>query len=349
MSDNELTRRLGLQHPVIQGPFGGGYSTVRLASAVSNLGGLGSMGVQQLDPAGIEQVGRELRAATERPFGLNLWISDHDPGGLDPDPATLERARRLFEPWFRELGRDVPAPPARYGQRFSEQIPALLEARPAVFSFVFGVPPAPVLAECRRLGILSAGCATTLDEARALDEAGVDLIVASGCEAGGHRPSWLARAEDSLLGTLALVPQVADRVRAPVIAAGGVVDGRGLRAVLELGAQAAQVGTAFLACEESGASPAHRQALLSPGAERTALSRGFSGRLARGLRGRFLDEMTARTGELAPFPVQAWFQARFREAALAAGREDLVPYYAGQAAPNLRHTSVPALMAALSR
>jgi nitronate monooxygenase len=210
---------------------------------------------------------------------------------------------------------------------------------------VFGVPAPAILAACKRRGIVTVGAATSIAEGRALDEAGVDLIVATGAEAGGHRPSFLARAEDSLMGTLALVPQIADRVKAPVIAAGGIVDGRGIRAVLALGAEAAQLGTAFLATDVSGATPAHRALLFSGRAEHTVLTRAFSGRLARGLANRWTREQTAAA---LPFPLQNWLLGQLRPAAIAAGVTDLISLWSGQAAPLLRHHTVPALMAALT-
>lgn len=348
MTATEATRRLGIDLPLVQGPFGGGLSTTRLAATVSNLGGLGSFGAHHLQPHELGGVASELRSLTARPFALNLWVSDHDPGGLTPGRDDLDRMWRVLAPYFRELGVERPEPPERFQPRFDEQVEALLEARPPVFSFIFGVPSTKILAECRRRGIVTSGAATTIAEARALDEAGVDLIVATGFEAGGHRPSFLARAEDSLMGTFALTPLVADRVKAPVIAAGGIADGRGVRAALTLGAQAAQLGTAFLACEESGTTDEHRALLFSERAEATALTRAFSGRLARGLRNRFVDELGPRAGELAPYPLTGWFVSRLRPAAVKAKRTDLVSLWGGQIAPNLRHRSASALMAALA-
>ncbi|MGH6930404.1 MAG: NAD(P)H-dependent flavin oxidoreductase, partial [Dongiaceae bacterium] len=230
---------------------------------------------------------------------------------------------------------------------FDQQIEALLEARPPVFSFVFGIPAPAILEACRARGIVTLGAATSIAEAQALDDAGVDLIVATGFEAGGHRPSFIARAEDSLMGTFALTQLVAARVKAPVIAAGGIVDGRGIRAALALGAQAAQIGTAFLACAESGTTDAHREALFGERAEDTMLTRAYTGRLARGLRNRWVEEMAPRTATLPPFPVQSWFVSRLKAAAMKAGRTELVPLYGGQIAPNLRHRTAPALMDAL--
>lgn len=344
---NDAVRRLGIRHPIIQGPFGGGFSTARLAATVSNMGGLGSFGAHHMAPEEIGRTANDIRALTSHPFALNLWVSDHDPGGLELGPEEFERVFRIFEPYFRELGVEKPTLPEHFHHPFERQVEALIEAGPPIFSFVFGVPRAPILAECRRRGIVTIGAATSIAEARMLDDAQVDLIVATGFEAGGHRPSFLARAEDSLMGTFALTQLVADRVRAPVVSAGGIVDGRGVRAVLALGAQGAQIGTAFLACEESAATAEHREILFSAQAEGTMLTRAFTGRLARGVRNRWTEEMADRTGEFPPFPIQGWFMSKLRPAAVKAGRTDLVSLWSGQGAPNLRHRTAPSLMNAL--
>jgi nitronate monooxygenase len=344
---NDAARRLGVSHPIVQGPFGGGLSTPELAAAVSNLGGLGSYGAHLLEPDEIGLLVAELRRRTSHPFAVNLWVSDHDPGGWEPSQADFERACGVFEPWFRELGLGRPEPPASYHPRFDDQVEAVLDARPAVFSFVFGIPSAAILAECKRRAIVTIGAATTLAEARALDEAGVDLILATGFEAGGHRPSFLARPEESLMGTLALTRLVADRVQAPMIAAGGIVDRRGIRAAMALGAQAAQLGTAFLACTESGTTDAHRAVLIGASSERTVLTRAYTGRLARGIPNRLTAQIEKHLADLPPFPAHAWFVSRMKAAAAEAGRTDLVPLYAGQAAPNLRHRTTADLMSAL--
>lgn len=343
----QAVQRLGIQHPIIQGPFGGGISTVELVSAVSNRGGLGSFGAHIVAPEDIGTLRAEIGKATSSPFALNLWVSDHDPGGLHLSQEEFDRYFPIFEPYFNELGLEKPEPPELYHYRFEEQVEALLEARPPVFSFVFGVPSDKVLAECKRRRILTAGAATTIAEAEALDAAGVDLIVATGFEAGGHRPSFLAAAEDSLFGTLALTQIIEERVKAPVVSAGGIADSRGVRAALELGAQAAQIGTAFLACAESGTTDAHRTLLHGDTLLDTALSRSFTGRLARVIPNRLYDELRPKADELPPFPVQGWFISKIKAAAMAANRSDLITLYSGQIAPNLRHRNVPDLMDAL--
>jgi nitronate monooxygenase len=344
----DLVTKLEISHPIVQGPFGGGLSTTKLASVVSNRGGLGSYGAHILEPAQIGPLVGELRALTTSPFALNLWVSDEDAGGRDVDLATFERVLAIVRPYLRELGIDEPSyPPPAFHPRFDEQIDALLEARPPVFSFVFGIPAPPVLAACRERHIVTVGAATSVDEAVALEAAGVDVIVATGFEAGGHRPSFLRRAEDSLMGTFALTQLVSRRVKVPVIAAGGVVDGRGVRAAITLGASGAQLGTAFLACEESGAASLHRDALFGSGAERTVLTRAFSGRLARGIENRWTREMQTRLAELPPFPMQSWLASLLKAPALAASRVDVVSLWSGQIAPNLKHRNAERLMDSL--
>jgi nitronate monooxygenase len=226
--------------------------------------------------------------------------------------------------------------PQKFGQRFEDQVEAVLECKPPVFSFVFGIPSADILESCRRAGTITAGAATTVDEAIAMDNAGVDVIVASGFEAGGHRVSFLRSAEDSLMGTMALIPQVRDRVRAPVIAAGGIADARGIVAALSLGADAVQIGSAFLACDESNANSAHRAELHGERARETVLTRVFSGRLARGIRNRMAEEL-AEKGPPLPYPIQNWFTSSFKPQAAEQGRADLMSLWAGQAAPLIRH------------
>lgn len=342
-----VTRRLGIDLPIIQGPFGGGLSSVELVAAVSDFGGLGSFGVHHLDAEGIQQTAQAIRAKTSRPFALNLWI----PFEQSEDPPLSETAFsqnvERMRPYFDELGLAAPTSPERFWPRYETQVEALLAVRPAAFSFVYGIPSADILRRCRALGIATLGTATTPDEARALEAAGVDLIVATGFEAGGHRVSFLRSAEDSLTGTFALIPQVADAVKVPVIAAGGIADGRGIAAALALGAQAVQIGTAFLACAESNAGELHREKLFSADAQHTGLTRAFSGRLARGIRNRFMDEMRPHQYALPPYPIQNWFTAQLKKAAIAQGRTDLMSLWAGQGAPLLKHRSAPELLKAL--
>ena len=335
------TDLLGIDVPIVLGPFGG-VSSVELAALVSNRGGLGSFGMYGYEADRITRTIEQLRAATERPFAVNVWIplgGDHD---LRPTQEEFERYLEPLAPYFAELGLPLPERPDRYLPPYEEQLEAIFAARPPVLSFVFGVPDPGVLDRARELGIRTIGTATTVEEARALDAAGLDLIVATGMEAGGHRVSFLRAAEDSLVGTLALVPQVVDAVRAPVIAAGGIADGRGIAAALTLGAGAVQLGSVFLATEQSAAPAVHRAALRGRPTH-TVLTRAFSGRLARGIPNRLVEQ----TEQVAPFPVQNWLTGRFRPTAGERGVADLVSLWAGQGSGLIRHTDAGELFDAL--
>jgi nitronate monooxygenase len=347
--ETAITRRLKLDAPIIQGPFGSGLSSVDLAVAVSESGGLGSFGVHHLDGAGIRAVAAGIRARTNRAFALNLWVPHQ---GADDPPlsdAQWNSAVELLRPWFDELRVPVPDRPKRFMPRYDEQLETVLELAPPVFSFVFGVPSPEVLERCRARGTCSIGAATTGDEAKLLADSGVDAVVATGFEAGGHRVSFLREPEDCLTGTLALVPQVLDTVKVPVIAAGGIADARGVSGVLQLGAHAAQVGTAFLACEESNASPLHRQMLFSDAARRTTLTRAFTGRLARSIHNEFIEKLQDAAGQLPPYPVQAWLTGRLKEAAVRQGRRDAMSLWSGQGAPLLKHRRAAELFESLVR
>jgi len=224
-----------------------------------------------------------------------------------------------------------PAPPAAFIPAFDTQLDAVLDAAPAVVSFVYGVPSPEVVDRAHRRGAHVIATATTVAEARALDEAGVDAIVASGAEAAGHRVSFLRPAEQSLVGVISLIPQVVDAVRAPVIAAGGIADRRGVAAAFALGASGVQVGTAFLRTRESAVPESHRRAIADASDTDTVLTRAMSGRLARGIPNRAMREIES-TGLLAPFPAQNWLTGAFRTAAAQQDRGDLLSLWAGQSA-----------------
>src|SRR3977135_3853861 len=278
---NRLTEKLGIDYPIIQGPLGG-LSSQKLTAAVSNFGGLGSFGAHSLTPGAIKEVIAEIRSLTSKPFAMTLWVSMDDEGARTSDQDAFNRSLAPLAAHFAALGAPRPEYQPYSEIRFEDQARALLDEKVPVFSFIYGIPPQEILEECRAKHIVTIGTATTPEEGAALQEAGVDAVVASGFEAGGHRSSFLRAAEDSLTGTFSLLPQIADVVNVPVIAAGGIADARGVGAALAFGAEAVQMGTVFLACEESGASLLHRQALRGKKAGHTALTKGFTGRLARG-------------------------------------------------------------------
>ncbi len=345
-NQTRLTDRFGIEYPIVQGPLGG-LSSQRLAAAVSNFGGLGSFGALSKTPPEITDVIAEIRSLTSRPFAVNLWVSMEDEGARSSDEAAFNRSLAPLMDDLAELG--VPRPTHRpYSPtRFEVQARALLDSNVPVFSFIFGIPPREILDECRAKGIITVGTATTPEEAVALEQAGVDAIVASGFEGGGHRGSFLRSAEDSLTGTISLVPRIVDLVDVPVIAAGGIADGRGIVAALALGAAGVQMGTVFLVCAESGASPLHKKALLGPEAGHTSLTRGFSGRLARGIHNRLLEQVNQTGVEILPYPLQRALVRNLATAAEAAGRADLMPLWAGQSAPLLGFTDVEKLLSSL--
>ncbi|MGC1258373.1 MAG: nitronate monooxygenase [Candidatus Acidiferrales bacterium] len=344
---NRLAAKLGIEYPIIQGPFGG-FASQRLTAAVSNFGGLGSLGALNLSPEAIKDVVAEIRTLTAKPFAMNLWVSMEDDGARRSDESAFRRSLSPIAAHFAELGAALPEyKPYSPTLRFEEQARALLDAKVPVVSFIFGIPPREILDECRATGIVTIGAATTPDEAAALRDAGVDVIAASGFEAAGHRGSFLRAAEDSLTGTMALVPQIVDIVDVPVIAAGGIADARGVIAAMALGAEAVQMGTVFLSCDGSGASRLHRELLLTKKAGHTGLTRGFTGRLARGVRNRLMEDLNREGTEILPYPLQRGLVRNLTMEAEAAGRPDLVPMWAGQSANLVACTDVAAFLKSL--
>ncbi len=328
---NRLTETIGIDYPIIQGPLGG-LSSQRLTAAVSNFGGLGSFGALNLSPEDIKDVISQIRSLTAKPFAVNLWVSMEDESAQASEEAAFNRSVVPLANYFEELNAPSPEYKPYSPLKFEDQARVLLEEKVPVFSFIFGIPPKEILDECRAKGIVTIGTATTPDEGVALRDAGVDAIVASGFEAGGHRGSFLRAAEDSVTGTFSLIPRIVDVVDVPVIAAGGIADARGVIAAFVLGAEAVQMGTAFLTCEESGASRIHREALMQRKAEYTGLTKAFTGRLARGIQNRLMSELNQKRAEILPYPLQRMLVRNLSIAADAAGRTDLMPLWAGQSA-----------------
>jgi nitronate monooxygenase len=343
----KVTELLDIGYPIMQGPFGGNFSTVELVSTVSNAGGIGGYGAYTLSPQEIIEVNDKIRSATAKPYNINLWVSDNDvPEGTVTD-EEYEQTKKIFKPYFDEAGIALPQKPAPFKSRFENQVQVILDIRPKLFSFVFGIPSTTILEQCRKSGIKTAGAATTLDEALALENAGVDMIIASGFEAGGHRPSFLAPAEHSTTSGFVLLQLIREKVKTPVIAAGGIANGRGVSAALILGADAVQIGTAFLGTEESGALPIHRQMLLSGSSKSTTLSRAFTGRLGRGFTTDLAINLAGKEEHFLPFPLQATFMSTLRKAAIEKQKWDLLLFWGGQIAPVLHHTKADRLMRSL--
>jgi nitronate monooxygenase len=334
----------GTAVPITQAPMAGETDRPALTAAVSNAGGLGSIGGAYLAPDALRERIRAVRALTDRPFAVNLFIPV---GDEDETPERVARAWTLLSPWRARygIGDDRPA----LGMPdFEGQFAVVLAEKPAVFSFTFGRLSPDHVRALRAAGIVSVGAATTVAEAEALEADGVDAIVAQGAEAGGHRGSFLAPAGHSLIGLMALIPAMVDRVGIPVIAAGGIMDGRGIAAALMLGAQGAQLGTAFLVTPESGAPEAWKNAILTGAADATSVTCVYSGRHARGVRNAMMDDLERNVAELPGFPAMNGLTRAIRGAAGKIGDKDGLSLWAGQAAPLARALSAGNLVRVLS-
>ncbi|WP_298213067.1 nitronate monooxygenase [Acidovorax sp.] len=357
LSSSPITARLGLALPIVQGPMTGS-DTPALAAAVSQAGGLGMLGCGMRSPAAMTEAAAEVRRRTDKPFGMNLFVQTTP----TPDEATVLAALQRLAPLYAEFGL-VPERPAQWCEDFAAQFEALVAARPTVASFTFGILSAAQVARLQAAGSYVIGTATTVAEARAWAAVGADAVCASGMESGGHRGTFLSPGHDapppggpsvddfeaSMVGTLTLVRQCADALSIPVIAAGGIMDGRGIAGALALGAQAVQMGTAFLACPESGIGPAYRTALTQAGATDTRTTRIFSGRPARGIVNTMMDRLRADERTVPPYPIQNALTGALRRAAAQAGRADHLSLWAGQGVAQVRPLPAAELMAVLEQ
>lgn len=335
-------RLLGTEHPIVLGPMAGGPSTQPLAAAVSNAGGLGSLGAGYVAPERLRQDIRDLRSLTPRPFAVNLFA----PEPVTPDPEQVARALETIRPYRSEVGLGFQEPPERFGEDFGEQLDVVVAEQVDVFTFTFGLLRPEDVERLQRGGCRVGGTATTVREAKALEASGVDFICAQGAEAGGHRGSFLASPGDDLIGLVALVPQIRDAVSLPVVAAGGIADGRGVAAALVAGACAAQLGTAFLLCPEAGTSPAYREAIRRAEPDETVITDVFSGRRARGVRNRFAREL-AGWRDHPPYPVLNALTRELRQRAAEEGRAEFLSLWAGQAVGLRREVPAGELVALL--
>lgn len=326
-----LSAKLGLASPIIQAPMAGGPSSQELVAACSAAGVLGSFGFAYTQPEDMKKQSTWVRAKTDRPFGINLFTSAQ-PGQID---AGAQRgALDAVAGYYKEMG--LPAPEvvsAPYAPDLEAQLAAVEEIAPRVFTVHLSDLPEKNLRKLKARNILLGGSATCVAEAQRLESLGFDFVIAQGGEAGGHRGSYLRDPYQSLTGTLALVRLVARAVKLPVVAAGGIMDGAGIAAVLALGAQLAQLGTAFVPCPESGAPQIHKDLILKSKEDNTQLTEKFSGKPARGLSNRFLAEMAAKNAPQLAFPAQNAVTGRLRQASAKAGKPDFIALWAGQAVP----------------
>ena len=341
----DFPQNLKIKHPIIQAPLAGGGDTPELVAAVSNAGGLGFIGAGYLSPEQITQAARNVKSNTSRPFGINLFA----PAAPVSASISQDVAIRRVAPYFSELGLPAPSLAAGPSFTFYGQLAAALESGASVFSFTFGLLPSEAMQSLKQKKIFIMGTATTVDEAIELEKAGADAVVAQGSEAGGHRGTFRGDFGAAMIGTISLVPQIVDAVRVPVIASGGIMDGRGIAAALALGASAVQLGTAFLTCSESGVPDAYREAILNAMEDQTRITRAFSGRPARGIVNRFMTEVESG-GEkeaILPFPLQNALTRPLRTAAAKSGRAEFLSLWAGQGVRLARRQSAAELVARL--
>ncbi len=339
--------RLGLTIPIVQAPMAG-VSTPDMAAAVSNAGGLGSIAIGATDVGGARAMIEETRSRTTRAYNVNVFVH----ATAKADAATEAEWLAALRPLFQRFGADPPEALGTIYKSFNdddEMLAMLVDTAPPVVSFHFGLPGADRIAALRHVGCVLLATATSPAEARAVEAAGIDIVVAQGWEAGGHRGAFDPAAPDDRLGTMALTRLLVTRSALPVIAAGGIMDGAGLRAALALGALAAQLGTAFIACPESSADEAYRVALQGPGAQHTAMTRAISGRPARCLANRFTAWGASAPGTVPDYPIAYDAGKALNAAAKAAGESGFGAQWAGQGAPLSRAMLAADLVAALWR
>jgi nitronate monooxygenase len=342
--DGRLIDLFAIQHPIILAPMAG-FATVRLAAAVCDAGGLGSIGCATMQPHLAAEMIKELRKLTTRPINVNFFC--HRPSQVDVEREQAWRGR--LSPYCRELGIDPEPPPRLDLAPFGDAMCKVVEeTRPEVVSFHFGLPDAGLLARVKAAGCLVISSATTVEEALWLEAHDVDAVIAQGAEAGGHRATFLHddlnRAMASQPGTLALVPQIVDVVSVPVIAAGGIADGRGIAAAFALGASGVQLGTAFLLCPEAGTSPLHREALLHARDDETVLTNVFSGRPARAIANRLPLDLGPLSEAAPEFPLPMGELGPLRAEAEPRQSSDFTPLWSGQAAALAREMPGKALL-----
>ncbi|MDX8044969.1 nitronate monooxygenase [Gracilibacillus sp. S3-1-1] len=332
MLNNEITERFKIKHPIIQAPMAGGVTTSELVAEVSNNGGLGMIGAGYMTPIQIRKQIRELKNLISNPFGINLFVPKEIDVTLDNIKVAnqlLDRIREKVHLPQKDNNIEIPAFNNMY-ETFMEQIKVVIEENVPICSFTFGIPPEKVISELKKSDIILMGTATTVREAVENEKAGMDIVIVQGSEAGGHRGSFSNTNNEGLVGSISLIPQVVDNISIPVVAAGGIMDGRGLMAAICLGAKGVQMGTAFLTCMESGAHKVHKDAVINATEEDTVLTRSFSGKLARAITNNFIMSIENNEQLLPDFPVQNKLTQDIRKAAATNSDKEFMSLWSGQ-------------------
>lgn len=340
-AESVLKKHLSMTYPIIQAPMAGGPTTPDLVAAVSNEGGLGSIGAGYLEPLAIDNAIKGVKALTDKPFGINLFIPNKAYASND----AMQKAYRDMLSVVGTLGADINIPSPPFCPDFDKQMEVVLSHKIAVFSFTFGQLESRWIKALKQNKTLIMGTATTVSEARSLADAAVDMIVLQGCEAGGHRGTFLGKAEEALLPLETLLKDCVQKISCPLIASGGLMTGPECQKMLRLGAQALQLGTAFLTTHESGAHPAYKQALVDASRDTTRLTRAFSGKLARGLNNTFIEKMEDKT--ILHYPIQNALTSPMRKKAKKENNIEFQSLWAGMGVSACKAISVNSLMASL--
>ncbi len=340
MTVTQLCERLGISIPIIQAGMAGGPTTIDLVAAVSQTGALGTFGAGYLAPEKIRDAIKKIKLLTDKPFAVNLLNYEH----REAKDEEVEVAALTLRSYRMELGLSSAHSASLPAFSFSDQLQVILEERIPIFSFTFGLLTEPQVKELHARDIVVIGTATTVGEAKILESLGVDMIVAQGYEAGGHRGSFAVPFESAMIGTLSLIPQVVHHVSCPVIAAGGIMEGGQMAAAFSLGASCVQMGTAFLTVTEAGTNELHKQAILNSRDTSTVVTNVFSGKPARGIQNEFIDQMTNQNSTVLPYPLQNALTRDIRKEAAKQGRTEWMSLWAGQSSSLARTCSAADLI-----
>ncbi|EOV9525335.1 NAD(P)H-dependent flavin oxidoreductase [Bacillus cytotoxicus] len=326
MFTSRVTDILQIKYPIIQAGMAGAITTPELVAAVSNSGGLGTLGAGYMSPEKIREAIYKIRQLTDKPFGVNLLVTKE----IQIEKEKVNEAKVLLSGMSRELG--IEEDEFKLPQSYKEQLQVLLEEKVPVVSFAFQTLEQEEINVLKRRGIKVIGTATHVAEAKALAELGVDMITGQGSEAGGHRGTFIGKEQDAMIGTFVLIPQLVAAVsHIPIIAAGGVMNGKGFVAALALGAEGVQMGSAFLTSEESMAHDVYKEAILQSADTSTTVTRVFSGRYARGIRNTFIEKHEGKEDRLPMYPVQNVLTSKIRQEAAKQNKGEYMSLWAGQA------------------
>ncbi len=330
---------LGIEHPIIQAPMAGGPTTPELVAAVSNAGGLGSFPGGYLSPEEIDSAIRKIRALTEKPFAVNLFAAEKI-----RRKKTSARVMKKLEEIAEKVGVQLPGAEEQQEFPFEKQLGVVLDNDVTAFSFTFGIPKRKHMKELRMRKVAVIGTATCVEEAVMLEQAECNAVIAQGSEAGAHRGTFASTGVIPMIGGISLVPQLVDKVGLPVICSGGIMDGRGIVAALALGASAVQMGTAFLSCTEAAVPDPWLDAILNSADTSTVLTRVYTGKYARGIKNRFVDEMSGLEDKIPAYPIQHNLTRPIRAAARAKGDPEFMSLWAGQGSPMSRRCTTGELV-----